>query len=108
MNKIEILFIRACKSLEPQRRVLSAYCRFYGKYTDPEKHIILVLADICDLYAPMRILDLIANLDPRKIATSESQPYSVTALRALIYHLRFCNTKKLPGYSPPTRFLKHY
>ena len=57
MDKIQQLFIRACKTEDANKRLISLYKRFYGNY---EPHIINneighLLSVIVDEYLPMGI-----------------------------------------------------
>ena len=57
MTKIEMLFIRACKSPNPKQRVLSVYRRFYRKTTN----YVVIRAMACILLN-MYFKDLVRNM----------------------------------------------
>ena len=50
LSKVEILFIRACKSLDSEKRIRSVYRRFYGNYdnTTTTNALIRILGDLVD------------------------------------------------------------
>ena len=64
LNKIDLLFIRACKSKDPIKRVYSVYSRFYYKNTEAEQHIIHILAKIYNKYLSADLLTLIEEFNP--------------------------------------------
>jgi hypothetical protein len=110
MEKLEQLFIRACKSKDPQTRVRSVYRRYYVNYTIPEPHIINILAKICDKYVPMKVTEMIYGLHPdnRWINGNGEDEYNYTiiSLNVLINKIRFSETNKFPGITSPAMFRK--
>jgi hypothetical protein len=54
MNKIDQLFIRACKSKSAYKRLKSIRKRFYISLNDDDIYITMKLAEICDKYLPVK------------------------------------------------------
>lgn len=57
MDKIQQLFIRACKTEDANKRLISLYKRFYGNYEDQvtKTEIGQLLTVVVDEYLPMGI-----------------------------------------------------
>lgn len=67
MNKVELLFVRACKSGKGLKRVESIYRRFYNKsvsYQVQRQAIISILLNICETYCPIGAFVLVNRLNP--------------------------------------------
>lgn len=110
MTPTENLFIRACKTENPHKRVRSVYRRFYGAYDDQVTNsaLVVILADLCDKYEPFKAADLLEKVNPRK-AVFQGQPlmdWQTLVLNVLIYQLRFTTAKTIPGFRIPARFRK--
>ena len=106
MEKLEMLFIRACKSDNPYERVQKVYRRFYGDYAESDRFIIQILSDICDKYRPFKTIDLIDRT--RGICTSSCPPHSKEIVLMLVNRLWLIRVTDLSGYIPPLRFRKRY
>ena len=113
MSKIEMLFVRACKSME-RKRVYSVYRRFYmNSDKKPEVHIANILMNICDKYYPIDPMTLMADLCPANrwrywyaedgeykdgptnmlAFISSPSDYWTVAMRVLISHIRLAPIK---------------
>ncbi len=108
MNKIDQLFIRACKSYEPTIRLRSVYRRFYlsGRASEKvyEGAVISILSRICDKYVPFRSEDLIEQLDPDHWISRELESYNKRVLRAIIYQIRMSPVASFPNLTSPRKF----
>lgn len=107
MNKLDQLFIRACKLENPHKRVFSVYKRFYCRdIKNPEPHIINILAKLCDKYVPMTTTHLLGVLDPNHIQffIREDYDYNQACLQTLISRIRLSEVSKFPGLTSPARF----
>ncbi len=68
MNKTQQLFIRACRSLNPNRRLKSVYRRFYGRYDERTEDIAIseILTYLVHEVAPMSVIEYIKNMQSYK------------------------------------------
>jgi len=65
LNKLDQLFIRACKSKEPQQRLLSVYRRFYFADDKVAQSVLAgILARLCEDYLDCTVSNLITELHP--------------------------------------------
>jgi len=105
VEKTAILFIRACKSRSPWKRVESVYKRFYYRVAE-DKFIAMLLNEVCEKYAPISSKELIDGLNPNNkwMYANESDGYYATVAKVLISHLRLVAIDKLNGYVVPRRF----
>ena len=117
MDKIEMLFVRACKSINPQQRMKSVYKKFYlGSDIEFERNINMILADIIDEYFPMKIEDYIRSLSEKKWLDESYNPKPKTpiddweyTLDVLINHIRFIKSDQFleSGCILPRKFRSH-
>ena len=64
MTKTEMLFIRACKSANPETRLYSVYKRFYEEsYELYKQNIVGILIEIVDKYCPMTMAEYYQRRD---------------------------------------------
>lgn len=61
MKPIDQLWIRACKSEDPKKRLLSVYRRFYCSYEDSEKYIFHILLGVCEKHCPIDPTRLVSD-----------------------------------------------
>lgn len=106
MTKIEMLFIRACKSLNPYKRIDSVYRRFYGKYEDNTWYKVGILIVIIEKYFPIHLLSVVSALNPSMcLFKGLPNSYEKNVLYMLYSHIRFVNDNKLPeDFIKPVRF----
>lgn len=106
MNKLDQLFVRACKSKNPDVRILSIYRRFY--YGVPSwDSIAALLARICDEHMDIRVGTLLSDLSPVnawKYGTEEETPYWERVVRVLTSKIRTAKIDNFEGLTPPLRF----
>lgn len=105
MDKTELLFIRACKSLNPSVRVKSVYRRFYA--IEPKSiYIVYALIKICDKYLKISLTDIINDLNPdnswKYIETK--MDYYDRVMSVLISKIRFAKVEVFPEYKVPRMF----
>ena len=98
MNKIEMLFIRACKSYEPSIRVTSVYHRFYGDYGSTQNTIALcsILSELCTKYGLITVSRLTNNVLSLHLRGQHPKPMQNLLLSTFIEAIRFTNVDTLP------------
>ena len=107
------LFIRACKTLDSKKRVLSVYKRIYylSDYMDSDVHIANILMDICHKYNLINLTNFAIELDPDYFLTrlyDEEYNYNKQIIRICINAIKFTKKDKLLecGLTIPKRFRK--
>lgn len=110
MTKIDQLFIRACKSRYPEKRVLSVYRRFYIDFGgDIYNHLVQIFSRICDEHVLFKTIDLSNDLDPEnkwKYGLERDTPYHRFCFRVLMSKIRLAEVSSLNGLSVAARFKK--
>lgn len=108
MDKVEQLLIRACKSNDPARRLLSVHRRFYGAYKNNNARnlvcIIGILAPIVDKYKPYPSCADVINEIARPTTIFDERDGLARALQMLIHRIKFTEHNKLPGLTSPLLF----
>ena len=106
MNKVDMLFIRACKSTNPRRRVTSVYkkCYLYEGMTDNEidRHVGFILGGIVDKYKLMTSMDCVNMLSPSQkiFYGDEDSDYYTIVRNGFTSMIRLSSVKYLPGLIP--------
>lgn len=109
MDNLTKLFIRACKSNDPDVRLESVYRRFYlPSGTGNRIHITTILMDICESYSLVTISKLIGAMSPENAwkyapedADEPEYSYVDAAYNALVSFIRFSPIDRLPGLPRP-------
>ena len=101
LSKIEMLFIRACKELEPHKRLKSLHKRFYLSTNTEETDclIISVLAGICDDFLPINVSKVMEKLSDKSywyLSGNDTPTYNERCMNTLMSHIRNININKLP------------
>jgi len=107
MNKTTQLFIRACKSTDPGKRVRSVYRRFYlAGQEDNSGFIANILLEICQNYSLYRLQDLACDLSPGSLVLygPPDNNYWRCVMRVAISKIRLTERSKFPGLTRPARF----
>tara|TARA_R110002072_G_scaffold299355_1_gene474686 strand:+ start:1313 stop:1645 length:333 start_codon:yes stop_codon:yes gene_type:complete len=108
MNKIDQLFIRACKSRNPKKRVLSVYRRFYCSRDNVEFYVAGTLTDIVDKNLDYSASDMLSDMNPdnawRWVEGDASYWERVNAV--LISKIRLSKIDKFEGLTAPLMFKK--
>lgn len=106
MDKLEQLFIRACKSESPRLRVKKLYCKHYYNSGDNPLDLCRVLVEICDKHKLFTATDLVCDLAPGNAWKTgcDGAPYWDRVLYVLISKIRLTEVSKLPGLSIPAKF----
>jgi len=104
MNKINQLFIRACKSKDPGKRLKSIRRRFYIRLHNDNKFILIKLAELCDEYSPIKGTKLIEELLHPFVMRESSLEDKL--LHIYLNQIRFTEVKSFPGLTPPAMFRK--
>jgi len=110
MRKLDQLFVRACKSKDPKKRLLSVYRRFYlDTDEDPVPYISSILLTITEEFNLLSARALIAGLKQAKLFSrllneEEEEEFEQTLFGILMTTIRFTPGIKLPGLSIPCKF----
>ena len=114
MDKLDLLFIRACKSGNALKRVQSVYRRYYYGLADSYDCMANILLDICEKYDLIKMSFLISELDPRlpinayKLANLPIEEYHLQVCRIFISKIRCSRVDKFDGFKSPCRFNKRH
>jgi len=109
LNKIDMLFVRACKAPNARERVLAVYRRFYCRYPGENlnvKYAARCLFKIVEAVKPIPAVELIEKLAPSWYGTKRD--YWERALEAAISRLAITERDRLPDYVPPLAFRNRY
>lgn len=111
ITKIEMLFIRACKSREPFKRAKSVYKRFYCRTCEgDDANVMLLLSDIVEKYKKgFRFFHFLSELSPNSVRSQYGyckMPYWERVTHLLINEFRFMNVENLVeiGYIVPCKW----
>lgn len=107
MNKIDQLFIRACKSLNPDIRLRSVYRRFYGNYEHHDIHIANVLISLNEKYDIVSAKICMLELSPDNFimfGCTIDDDYYLIVKKMLTSKIRLSSIKKFPGMKTPLKF----
>lgn len=108
MDKMEALFVRACKSARPESRINRLYRMFYYGGRVDNAHVVTILRRICDNYNLLTTKDLIDDLNPSNAwkFVDDDHPYSYHELaRAVLTStIRLTEVSKFADYPLPARF----
>jgi len=105
MNKITQLFIRACKSKNPQKRLRSISRRFYIRTINEDGYITMKLAEICDKYVPIKATKLYEELIHPFVMRDYSNQEKL--FHFFLNNIRFAEISAFPGLTPPAMFKKN-
>ena len=109
MTKRDQLFIRACKSRVPYRRVKSVYKRFYAIDVPEDRHIAGVLSEVFDRNCPIEMGVVYWKFHPGNqfsIMNDEDQTYTEKFINFLISNIRYKDADSFLGLTSPARFRK--
>ena len=103
MNTLDILFVRACKAVDPHIRLQSLYYRFYGvtERTGNEDYITSVLSRICQEYDVISLNRFVAEIHPSNDWKHGEYPKAYSVLLSAI---RLAPVSKFPGFNKPLKF----
>jgi len=104
MTKIDQLFIRACKSKDPYKRLKSIRRRFYIRLNDDDKYITMKLAEICDTYIPVKSIKIFEDLTHPFVMRNATIQEKL--FRLFLNNIRFAEITAFPGMIPPAMFRK--
>lgn len=112
MKPLDQLWIRACKSGDPKKRLLSVYRRFYSRFVFDsgysEKYILSILLDICKKHCPIDPTHVVSDfLSTKNIYFNypgkHPEDYEIF-YNVVLNHIRFMEVKKIEGLTKPARF----
>jgi hypothetical protein len=112
VTPLQMLFIRACKSNNPQKRLQRLYHAFYGCSIDiPQAelnmHISNNLMDICERYELTKLRDVMAVMNPSHYISrgyAPDTPYWEMVSITMSNVIRFTEVKQFPGMRLPRKF----
>lgn len=127
MDKLTVLFIRACKANDPDKRLRSIYRRFFLSTHSEAQYLSCVasrLVDICDTYLDKNANYLLDALSPGNdwkyapelgaetvLVRSEQNPtvlYLTKMCKVLVSRIRFASVDSFLGLPKPARFRRAY
>ncbi len=108
MTPLEQLFIRACKSKDPDTRVRSVYRRLYSRTREPsaeDVHITAILIDIADKFRLTNASYMITEMSPNSSWKYEHcNNYWHKASTIIVNKIRCTKSSDLEGLIPPAKF----
>ncbi len=108
MDKIEQLWVRACKSNQPHRRVLTLHKRFYGAYEDNlranQNTVTALLSQIVDKYVPFKTSQEIIDEVTKPIWQFDERDAKERAFHMIVNRIRLSRKDAFVGLTPPLRF----
>jgi hypothetical protein len=105
MEKLDVLFVRACKSSDPKIRLKSLYRRFYLNNENPTPHLVNILGNIVDKHIPMSAVTLMYELSPvNNWKYGEGAKFHDICLGVLITRIRLSKVDVFPGFVKPAQF----
>lgn len=110
INTIEELFIRACKSENPHKRIRSVYRRYYLKTNkNVDQHLANILSRIIEKYDLITQTRLINDLNPAnhwRFGLTKEDSYNKCVLHVATSVIRFSKKDKFPGLGNPANIRK--
>ena len=108
MDKIEQLWIRACKSKQPYKRVLTLHRRFYGAYADNELAnkvaITGLLVPLVDKYVPMTAFELISKMQHNYFFDQKEECIKTKSFEVVVDQIRRSKVSCFEGLTPRVKF----
>ena len=95
MNKHDQLFIRACKSKDPKKRLYSVLNRLYLRNMTPEfkrANLMMVLSEVCDKNLPLSTAKLVAEVlatPVQELMGGATEHMQNKLIRVLTAHIRY-------------------
>lgn len=112
MEKLEILFVRACKSQMSNKQTSGVYRRFYYNRPSPlsneDQPICGILLRICEKYCPVNTMDLVERMSPYYVNMYGNKPYWEHLRIFLEGHIANTEVSKFPNYTRPAWFRNKY
>jgi len=106
MDNTTQLFIRACKSNNPELHVRAVYKRFYVNGNDHNtvrNALINILGDICDKHIQTNIRDLMMDLQPGGRYGGPKLPYLDQCLSVLVSIIQTTKVDQFKGLTTPAK-----
>lgn len=105
MDKLDQLFIRACKSQDPFKRLLTLHDRYYYRMPDRVPYINVILSKLVEKYKLVTIVNLVMDLNYENNSwRSPGGDYNAFVMRTLVKYIRFASVDQLPGLTRPAIF----
>jgi hypothetical protein len=103
------LFIRACKTKNPLKRVERVYKKFYLYQSQPvdKHHIVNILLDICQKGDVLTVRTMVNALDPDQFGyygLSDGDTFIEKVFKILVSKIRLCRVSKFGGFISPIKF----
>jgi hypothetical protein len=111
MNKLDQLFIRACKVNNDTERLISVHRRFYfsGQLSRERRFAVIAgrLEGIVFEYNPSKLRDFMVDMHPDnswKFGLVERSDHWERCVAVLSSYIRYTEVSKFPGITPPAKF----
>ena len=104
MDKLDQLFIRACKVENSEKRLQSIYRRFYLPCKQFAPVTAYNLARIVDEYLNYNVADLMQDMLSSSLKVSGGMNYYEKFLSVLISKIRYTSNTEFKGLTKPSRF----
>jgi hypothetical protein len=110
MDKVQMLFVRACKSKNPAVRVLSVYRRFYCRCDDQRMidfAVSSLLIDICDKNNIVTLSRVFSDLYPDDLISErklDSSNYWSSVRKLVTSYIRWSNIDEFSDFIIPLRY----
>lgn len=101
LTKTELLLIRAIKSKNPMKRLVSAYKKLYGVEHSDTTALLSIISGIVDCHHPISTSKLVKELNPSRSDIWQSTCYEEQVLLVLVSHLRLTEIIKFNGWVSP-------
>lgn len=107
LTKLEILWIRACRGEEPEKRLVSLYRRFYTRRSSKAEEwraIVSILTDLCDKHFPIELSYLVIVHNCCWNSQKTFQEIAFDAIKSHIRNRVTNYTLQTTNFIPPKRF----
>lgn len=112
MDKIDQLFVRACKSEgDSIGKLERIYKRFYLNRHNVEGFLAGVLTRIADSYLNLKASDLIYAYDPEeawRYGIEDADSHSMKTIKILVSKIALTKTDSFPGITAPAKLRRRY
>lgn len=106
--KRNFLWIRACKSKNPRKRLQTLYNRLYLTTGEVDEFILAaILMEICTMHCPISAKLLLSEMSPHFDWKYGGDSYWDKAVNVLIGHIQMTNCDDIEGWITPRRFQKN-
>lgn len=104
LTKTELLLIRACKSKNDMKRLVSVYKKQYGVDGRDKSALLTILGGVIENHHPISASKLMKELNPNRSVFWGDGSYEDRALLILVSHLRLAEISIFNGWVSPAPF----